>query len=266
MLAIKFKQTLIYLIKIIIKKMTELKNKTAIVTGSSRGLGKKIAQELAKLGVNVVVNYNSNKDEAEQAVQEIIANGGNVIAVQADVSKSEGVKLLFDESLAYFGQVDIVINNAGIMMTKLLKDFSEDEFDKHFSINVKSVFLMMKMASERLNENGRIINTSSSTSRLAMPAYSVYSATKAAVEQMTRIFAKEIGNKGITVNSVLPGPMNTELFLKGKSAETIERIASQSVFNRIGNVEDIIPIILFLSCDEAQWITGQNIGVNGGMA
>jgi 3-oxoacyl-[acyl-carrier protein] reductase len=152
------------------------------------------------------------------------------------------------------------------MVTKLLKDFSEEEFDKQFSVNVKSVFLMMKKASEKLEQNGRIINISSSTSRLMMPAYAIYSATKSAVEQMTKVFAKEIGHKGITVNTVLPGPINTELFLNGKSEDLVTKIASLSAFNRIGNVEDIIPIILFLSSKESQWITGQSIGVNGGMA
>ena len=201
--------------------MTELKNKTAIITGSSRGLGKKTAIEFAKKGANVVINYNSNEAEATSTVNEITAFGGNALAVKANVSQSEDIDQLFEKTIEHFGKVDIVVNNAGIMITKFLKDFPEDEFDKQFSINVKSVFLMMKKAFEKLEENGRIINVSSSTSRLMMPTYAVYSATKAAVEQMTRIYAKEIGNRGITVNSVLPGPMNTELFFNGKSEELI---------------------------------------------
>lgn len=246
--------------------MTALKNKTAIITGSSRGLGKQTAIALAANGANVVINYNSNRAEADSTVHEIISNGGHAIAIQADVSKKAEVDMLFSETIAHFGQVDIVINNAGIMITKPLKDFSEEEFDKQFSINVKSVFLMMQMASEKMEQHGRIINISSSTSRLMMPGYAIYSATKSAVEQMTRVFAKEIGSKGITVNSILPGPMNTALFLENKSEELINRIASLSAFNRIGNVEDIIPTIVFLSSAESQWITGQNIGINGGMA
>src|SRR5690606_4868750 len=246
--------------------MTDLKNKTAIITGSSRGLGKKTAIALAKQGANVVVNYNSNESEALSTVNEILSDGGNAIAIKADVSKSEDVNNLFEKTIEHFGKIDIVVNNAGIMVTKFLKDFSEEEFDKQFSINVNSVFLMMKKASETLEQNGRIINISSSTSRLMMPGYAVYSAAKSAVEQMTRVFAKEIGSKGITVNSVLPGPIKTELFLNGKSDELISRIASLSAFNRIGEVEDIIPIILFLSGNDSQWITGQNIGINGGMA
>lgn len=246
--------------------MTDLKNKTAIITGSSRGLGRKTAIQLAAKGANVVINYNSNQVEADLVVNEIVANGGNAIAIKADVSNNKEVEMLFEKAIMHFGKVDIVVNNAGIMLNKLLKDFTDEDFDKQFSINVKSVFLMMKIAAEKLEHNGRIINISSSTSRLMMPTYSLYSATKAAVEQMSRVFAKEIGNRGITVNSVQPGPMNTELFLQGKSEELITRIASLSAFNRIGEVEDIIPIILFLSSDASQWITGQNIGVNGGMA
>ena len=246
--------------------MVNLENKVAIVTGASRGLGKRIACELAKQGANIAVNYTSNKEEAENTVNEIINNGGNAIAVRADVSNSSEVEHLYAISISHFGKVDIVINNAGIMITKLLREFSEYDFDRQFAINVKSVFLMMKNAADRLENNGRIINISSSTSRLMMPTYAIYSATKAAVEQMTKVFSKEAGLRGITVNSVLPGPMNTELFLKGKSEEMIKRISSLSAFNRIGEVEDIVPIVLFLAGNDSQWITGQSIGVNGGMA
>lgn len=246
--------------------MKDLKNKIAIITGSSRGLGKKTAIELAKKGAKVIINYNSNPTEAESTVNEIIVNGGQALAIKADVSKSNEVNQIFEKTIQHFGKIDIIVNNAGIMITKLLKDFTDEEFDKQFSINVKSVFLMMKKGSELINDNGRIINISSSTSRLMMPTYAIYSATKSAVEQMTKVFAKEIGSRGITVNSILPGPMNTALFLDGKSEELINRIASLSVFNRIGNIDDIIPTILFLSSNESQWITGQNIGINGGMA
>lgn len=245
--------------------MIDLSNKIAIVTGSSRGLGKQTALEMAKKGASLVINYNSNAGEAEQVIQEIQALGGKVFGVKANVGVQKDVDFLFEQAISHFGKVDIVVNNAGIMITKFLKDFSEEEFDQQFAINVKSVFLMMKTASEKMENKGRIINISSSTSKLMMPTYAVYSAAKAAVEQMTRVFAKEIGSKDITVNSVLPGPMNTELFLKGKSEELITQIANQSAFKRIGNVEDIIPSILFLSSDASQWITGQNIGVNGGM-
>ena len=245
--------------------MKSLENKTAIVTGASRGPGKKIALQFALQGAKVVVNYASNQTAADTTVEEIKQKGGNAMALKADVSIAAEVNQLYSQTLKHFGGVDIVVNNAGIMITKPLKNFSETEFDQQFAINVKSVFLMMQVAAAQLNPNGRIINISSSTSRLMMPGYAIYSATKAAVEQMTRVFAKEIGYKGITVNSVLPGPMNTELFLQGKSEEMIQRIAGLAAFNRIGEVEDIVPIVLFLAGENAQWITGQNIGVNGGM-
>lgn len=246
--------------------MSQLKNKTAIVTGSSRGLGKKTAIELSKKGANVIINYNASPEEANSVVQEIVSNGGNAIAIKANISQSVEVNELFTKTIEHFGKVDIIVNNAGIMITKFLKDFSEEEFDRQFSINVKSVFLMMKLAAEKLETNGRIINISSTTSRLMMPTYAIYSATKAAVEQMTRVFAKEIGNKGITVNSVLPGPLNTELFRKDKPQELIDRIANLSAFGRIGEVDDIVSIISFLASEKSQWITGQNFGINGGMA
>lgn len=246
--------------------MNDLTNKTAIVTGASKGLGKKTAIELAKKGINIIVNYNSNQVAADLVVKEIISNGGNALAIKADVSKSTEVQKLFNEAIHHFGKIDIIINNAGIMTTKFLKDFSEEEFENQFSINVKSVFLMMQTAAEKLENQGRIINISSSTSRLMMPTYAVYSATKAAVEQMTRVFAKEIGHKGITVNSILPGPINTDLFLEGKSEAVIDKIASFSAFNRIGEVDDIVPLILFLSGEDSHWVTGQNLGINGGMA
>src|SRR5690606_2712814 len=186
--------------------MKDLHYKTAIITGSSKGLGKQTALQLAQHGTNVIINYNSNEAEAQAMVQQINSSGGKAIAVKADVSQSHDITYLFDQTIEHFGQVDMVINNAGTMITKPLKDFTDEEFDRQFAINVKSVFMMMKAASEKLTPNGRIINISSSTSRLSMPTYAVYSATKAAVEQMTRVFAKEIGARGITVNSVLPGP------------------------------------------------------------
>lgn len=246
--------------------MNKLANKTAIVTGASRGLGKEIALLLAAHGANVVINYANNTEEAEKVANNINITGGRAIAIRADISDATAVTHLFDQTIEQFGKVDIVVNNAGIMITKLVKDTTEEDFDQQFRINVKSVFLSMKEAALKMADNGRIINISSSVTRLMMPGYASYAATKAAVEQMSRVFAKEIGAKGITVNSVSPGPLNTELFLKDKTPELVQRIAGLSAFNRIGETEDIAPVILFLSGDESHWITGQNIGCNGGMA
>lgn len=246
--------------------MIHLKNKTAIITGSSRGLGKAIAKLLALNGANVIINYSSNKIQADEVVSEIIQSGGQAHAIQADISSPVEITKLFDQTIEKYGKIDIVINNAGIMITKFTKNTSEEDFDRTFSINTKSVFFSMKEAATKMAENGRIINISSSVTRVMFPTYGVYSASKAAVEQMTKVFAKEIGSRGITANTISPGPINTELFLQGKTEEVIQRIASLTAFNRIGETYDIIPVILFLSSDESQWITGQNFGVNGGMA
>ncbi|MGL4631584.1 MAG: SDR family oxidoreductase [Leadbetterella sp.] len=246
--------------------MTELKGKIIIVTGSSKGIGATIAKSLASQGATLIVNYSGGKVDAENVVNEIIANGGNAIAIQADVSKTEDVQRLFDTTIKTFGKVDVLINNAGIAIYKLLKDTTDEDFNRIFDINVKGVFNTMREASTKLSDKGRIINFSSSVTRLMLPSYGTYSATKAAVEQMTKVFAKEIGSRGITVNSVSPGPVNTELFTQGKTEETINRLASMSAFNRIGEPTDVTNVISFLVSENSQWITAQNIGVNGGFA
>ncbi|MGA8863172.1 MAG: SDR family oxidoreductase [Gallionella sp.] len=243
-----------------------LSNKVAIVTGSSRGIGTHIAKSLSQAGARVVVNYASDQAGANHVVAEIHASGGESIAVRADVSKPSEVKALFDTAIAKFGKVDLLINNAGIAIYKLIKDTTDDDFDRIFDINVKGVFLTLREAATRLQEGGRIVNLSSSVTRLMMPSYGSYSATKAAVEQLTRVFAKEVGLRGITVNSVSPGPTNTELFTAGKSEETIKRLASMAALGRIGEPDDIARVVLFLASDEAAWVTGQNLGVNGGFA
>ncbi|MCW2118082.1 SDR family oxidoreductase [Flavobacterium sp. 7A] len=246
--------------------MTQLKGKVAIVTGSSRGIGAEIAYTLAAAGAKVVINYNGSKESAEEVAKNISVKGGSAVIIQADVSKASEAAQLFDQAMDHFGQVDILINNAGIMMNSLIKDVSDEDFTKMFDVNVKGVFNMLKQASTKLAENGSIVNFSSSTTRLMMPGYGIYSATKAAVEQMSRVFSKEIGERGINVNSILPGGTNTELFKEGKSDEVISKLASMSAFNRIGEPEDIAKIVLLLCSDEAKWMTGQNIGANGGTA
>jgi 3-oxoacyl-[acyl-carrier protein] reductase len=243
-----------------------LKNKIAIVTGASKGIGTHIAKTLAHAGAKVVVNFANSQAAADHVVAEIHSAGGEAFAVRADVSKTTEVKALFDATIAKFGKVDLLINNAGIAIYKLVKDTTDDDFDRLFDINVRGVFLTLREAATRLENGGRIINLSSSVTRLMMPAYGSYSATKAAVEQLTRVFAKEVGQRGITVNSISPGPTNTELFTAGKTEETIKRLAAMSALGRIGEPEDISRVVLFLVSDEAAWVTAQNLGVNGGFA
>ena len=246
--------------------MSSLSGKVAIVTGGSRGIGARIATRLAQAGAGVVVNYAGRRDAAEQVVQSIEAGGGRALAVQGDVSKPQDVRALFDATVERFGRVHILVNNAGIILYKRLDQTTDDEFDRLFAVNVKGVFNALREASRRLENGGRIINFSSSTTRLMLPTYASYCATKAAVEQLTRIFAKEVGQRGITVNVVSPGPTNTELFTEGKSEADIQRMAAMAALGRIGQPEDIANLVLFLASDEAGWISAQNIGANGGLA
>lgn len=246
--------------------MKTLKEKVVLITGASRGIGAAIAHKLAEAGAKIIVNYAGSTEAAAQTVKELQQKGAEAIALQADVSKTAEVKRMFDEAIAHYGRIDVLVNNAGIMITKLLKDTTDEEFSRQFDINVKGTFNTMREAADRLADNGSIINFSTSVNRIMLPGYSTYVATKAAVEQLTRVFSKEIGGRGINVNSVSPGPTNTELFTNGKPQEVIDRLAALSAFNRIGEPEDIAKVVLFLASDDASWITAQNLGVNGGMA
>jgi len=246
--------------------MKSLQDKVAIITGASRGIGAEIAKAIAQAGASVVINYTNNHSAADLIVSEIKNLGGNAIPVRADVSDSVEVRALFDAAITHFGKIDILINNAGTAIFKAIQDTSDEELDHIFAINVKGTFYCLREAATRLSNGGRIINISSSVTRLILPTYGAYAATKGAVEQLTRVFAREMGSRGITVNSISPGPTNTELFLEGKSEETIQRLAAMSALGRIGETEDIAKVILFLASEEAAWVTGQNIGVNGGIA
>jgi len=241
-----------------------LQGKVAIVTGASRGIGRTIAEQLASQGASVVINYSSSSAKADEVVQAIGNAGGQAIAVQADISHINDIEKLFLETIAKLGKVDILINNAGIMENKLLADVTEADFDKHFAINVKGTYFACQQALKVMASGGRIINFSTSVAGAMLPAYSVYAATKGAVEQITRQLAKELGPKGITINTIAPGPVKTELFLTGKSPEMIEAASKQNAFLRLGEPEDIANAIELLVSEKSQWITGQTIRVNGG--
>ncbi len=246
--------------------MQNLTEKVILVTGASRGIGAAVARSLAAAGAKVIVNYAGSKADAENVVSAIREAGGSALAVQADVSNPAQVIRLFDEAIAQYGRIDVLVNNAGIMITKQIKDTTDEDFSRMFDINVKGVFNTLREAATRLADNGSIINFSTSVNRIMIPGYASYVATKAAVEQLTRVFAKEVGSRGINVNSLSPGPTNTELFTQGKSEEAIARLAGMSAFGRIAEPEDISRIVCFLASDEAKWISAQNIGANGGMA
>jgi 3-oxoacyl-[acyl-carrier protein] reductase len=242
-----------------------LEGKGALVTGASRGIGRAIALRLAREGAAVVVNYSGSADAARQVVAEIEAASGRAVAVQADVSQVGEVERLFDVGLKHFGRLDILVNNAGVFFTNPLADVDEAEFDRIFAINVKGTFFACQQAAKRLSDGGRIINFSSSTTALMLPRYSAYVATKGAVEQLSRVLARELGPKGITVNVVSPGPTDTELFSSDKTEEDKRRFAQMAALGRLGQPQDIADVVAFLAGDEARWITGQNIRPNGGL-
>ena len=241
-----------------------LENKVIIVTGSSRGIGKEIAQLLAKNGAKIIVNHSNSEQEALATVQSIKDNKGEAIAIKADVSNREDVTKLFDQAIAQYGKIDVLINNAGVMISKQIKDNTQADFTKQFDINVRGVFNTLQEADSKLADNGIIINVSSSTVKLMFPTYALYSASKAAVEQITRVFSKEIG-RGISVNAIAPGATETELFLKGKSQEFIDKLSSMNAFNRLAKPIDIAKVVLFLASDDSKWISGQVIGANGAL-
>ncbi|SCY08858.1 3-oxoacyl-[acyl-carrier protein] reductase [Nitrosospira sp. Nl5] len=243
-----------------------LRDKVAIITGSSRGIGAEIARMLAGAGAKVVVNYVGKQKAAEAVCAGIAEAGGESLAVRADVSNSADVRKLFDAAMERFNRVDILVNNAGVLLSRKIADISDEEFDRVLDINVKSVFYALREAATRLADGGRVVSLSSTVTRLMLPNYGAYAASKGALEQLTRIFAKEAGERGITANIVSPGPVNTEMFTTGKSEETIRRMASMSFLGRIGEPADIARVVLFLVSDEAGWVTGQNISASGGVA
>ena len=246
--------------------MKDLQNKVAIITGSSRGIGAEIARRLAAAGARVVINYVSRGEAAYSVHESIKASGGESLVVQADMRISTEVHRLFDETIEHFGRVDILINNAGVLIFKKFSEISDEEFDRVMDSNVKGVFYALREASTRLSDGGRVVTVSSTVTRMLLPKYGAYAASKGAIEQLTRVFAKEMGERGITANIVSPGPVNTELFTTGKTEQDIERISAMSVLNRVGETGEIAELVLFLVSNEAGWVTGQNISASGGIA
>ena len=237
----------------------------AIVTGGSRGIGAAISRQLAADGIAVVVNYAHGREAAERVAGDISDAGGRAIAIESDLGVRDGARKLFDAAEAAFGAVDILVNNAGTMTLGAISDYEDDAFDRQLALNLGGAFRGMREAARRLRDGGRIINFSSSVVGLYQPGYGVYAATKAGVEAMTHILAKELGKRAITVNAVAPGPVATELFLSDKTEDQVAAIAKMIPAGRIGEPEDIAPIVAFLASPESQWVNGQVIRANGGV-
>jgi len=245
--------------------MTSKINKVALVTGASRGIGAAVAERLAGDGFTVVVNYAGSQAPAEALVRKIEAAGGRALAAQGDVANPEAVKRMFDAAEAAFGGVDVLVNNAGIMALAPLAQSDDALFDRHVAVNLKGSFNTMREAARRLRAGGRIVNFSSSVVGLLQPTYGVYAATKAAIEAMTNVLAKEMRGRGITVNAIAPGPTATDLFFDGKSPELVERLAKLAPLERLGKPEDIAAAVAFLAGPDGAWINGQTLRANGGI-
>jgi 3-oxoacyl-[acyl-carrier protein] reductase len=245
--------------------MTDKTSKTAIVTGASRGIGAAIARRLASDGFAVVINFSGDARSAEALVREIETKGGRALIAKADVSDARAVRGMFDAAEAAFGGVDVLVNNAGIMKLAKIADSDDALFDQQIAVNLKGSFNGMREAARRLRDGGRIVNFSTSVVGTKLETYSVYAATKSAVETMTAILAKELRGRNITVNAVAPGPVATDLFLNGKTPELIDRMAKMNPMERLGTPEDIASVVAFLVGPDGGWINGQVLRANGGM-
>src|SRR5437667_9742112 len=244
-----------------------LEGKVAAVTGASKGIGAAIARDLAAEGAAVVVNYASSKQGADRVVAEITGKGGRAIAVQADVSKHADVKRLFAEAKRAFGRLDILVNNAGVYEFAPLEDVTPEHFHKMFDLNVLGLILASQEAVKHFGPTGgSIINISSVAATSAPPTTSVYSATKAAVDAVTRSLAKELGPRNIRVNSINPGMVETEGVHAAGLAESDFRkqIEAQTPLGRIGQPQDIGPAAVFFASDDSRWITGETLLIAGG--
>lgn len=252
--------------------MSRLTGKVALITGGSRGLGCATAIRLAQDGALVAIGYHNNREQAEAVVREIIRSGGKAVAVGGDLSSCLGIEAFYEEldtklrSLSNDNRFDILVNNAGIIHTATIEQTTEKAFDRVFNLNTKGAFFIIQQGLTRLRNNGRIINLSSGLTRFSYPQYIAYAATKGAIEVFTRMLAKQLGERNITVNTVAPGPIDTELnadWLRNEEAQ--KQISSFTSLNRVGQVNDVADAMSFLASDDSRWITAQRIEISGGL-
>jgi 3-oxoacyl-[acyl-carrier protein] reductase len=247
--------------------MSSLSGKVAIVTGASKGIGAAIAEKLAESGAKVVVNYSCSAGEAERVVYRITERGGTATAIQADLSKPSEARKLFQDTISKYGRVDVLVNNAGVYEFLPIENITEEHYERQFGLNVRGLLFASQEAVRAFNGNGgRIINISSVVSTAPAPGGSVYSATKAAVDAITKSLAVELGPKGILVNSVLPGPVETEGFNAMPQRDyVISALVPRTPLGRVAQPQDITGVVDFLASDDSSWITGQLIEASGGL-
>lgn len=240
--------------------------RSAIVTGASRGIGRAIAMRLAADGFQVAVNYAGNATKAQEVVAAIQASGGRAVAIQADVSQPDDVRRLFASTLEAFGGVDVVVHSAGVMAMAPIAPDSLDAFDQMLKVNLRGAFLVLAEAGRHVRDGGRVIALSSSVIAKSFAQYGPYIASKAGVEGLVRVLANEVRGRRISVNAVAPGPVGTELFLEGKSAEQIAQLSRAAPLERLGEPEDIASVVAFLAGVDGGWVNGQVVRANGGFA
>ncbi|MNQ12370.1 3-oxoacyl-[acyl-carrier-protein] reductase FabG [compost metagenome] len=247
--------------------MKTLNNKVALITGSARGLGKAIAERYASLGANIVINYSRDSASADEVVSNITAMGVKVIAIQADISKTDDLERLFAQAKAHFGKIDIVVANAGIELVELpVTDFTEEQFDKVFSINTKGTYFTMQQAAKNIENNGRIIYIASSTTSYPVPGMAIYGGSKTTPRYLVDILSKEIGHRGVTVNSIIPFAIDNAGIFADPNAfpELRKQLIDSCPMGRMGQVDDVANLAEFFASDLASFVSGQHLLVNGG--
>lgn len=244
-----------------VTKVKRLMGKVALVTGGSRGIGAAIAARLAEEGASVAISYANNKDAADKTLDRLNKLGSKAIALKANVSSENDTKILIDEINRTLGQIDILVNNAGIYENESLQNLTVEQYEKLFQVNVRGVIVTTTAALKMMRDGGRIINISSIASKVTTPDSSLYCATKAAVEALTRNWAQELGVRKITVNAVAPGATATDMMTE----ELWQFMIARTALGRLGQPEDIAAVVAFLASDDGRWVTGQTIHANGGL-
>jgi len=246
--------------------MKNIVTRSAIVTGASGGIGRAVAKRLASDGFAIALNYAGNPAKAQEVVAEIKGAGGQALAIQGDIANAGAVENLFKQTQDAYARIDVVVNNAGIMPLSPIAKGDVETFDKVIATNLRGTFLVLAQAAQHLSEGGRIIALSSSVLAKSFPTYGAYIASKAGVEGLIHVLANELRGRKITANAVAPGPVGTDLFLKGKTQAQIDELSKVPPLERLGQPEDIANVVSFLAGPDAGWINGQVLRANGGFA